>query len=178
MTKRNSRLWRLPSRTLKNTLARARSCALVTIPKNGCDVISTSSIGIDMALGIGGIPRGRIIEIYGPESSGKTTLALHIVAEAQKNGGNAAFIDEHALGPHLCQGIGCGCGKSDHIPAGYGGTGNPGSPGPAAAPSTWPWWTRWQLWFPRRKRWGNGDSHVGLHARLMSQALRKLGGDY
>ena len=75
--------------------------------KMDVDVISTSSIGIDMALGIGGIPRGRIIEIYGPESSGKTTLALHIVAEAQKNGGNAAFIDaEHALDPIYAKALG------------------------------------------------------------------------
>ena len=67
---------------------------------NNTEVISTSSIGLDIALGVGGVPRGRIIEIYGPESSGKTTVALHIIAQAQKNGGNAAFIDaEHALDP-------------------------------------------------------------------------------
>ncbi|MEG2643061.1 MAG: ATPase domain-containing protein, partial [Eubacterium sp.] len=75
--------------------------------KMDVDVISTSSIGLDLALGIGGVPRGRIIEIYGPESSGKTTLALHIVAEAQKNGGNAAFIDaEHALDPEYARALG------------------------------------------------------------------------
>src|SRR3954470_9700696 len=64
------------------------------------DTISTGSLGLDIALGIGGLPRGRIVEIYGPESSGKTTLALHVIAEAQKNGGTAAFVDaEHALDP-------------------------------------------------------------------------------
>src|SRR4028118_1689963 len=64
------------------------------------ETISTGSLGLDIALGVGGLPRGRVVEIYGPESSGKTTLALHAVAEAQKNGGTAAFVDaEHALGP-------------------------------------------------------------------------------
>ena len=71
------------------------------------DVISTSSLSLDMALGVGGVPRGRIIEIYGPESSGKTTVALHVVAEAQKNGGIAAFIDaEHALDPVYARALG------------------------------------------------------------------------
>src|SRR5438477_5286649 len=69
-------------------------------PKVNIDVIPTGSIGLDMALGVGGVPRGRIIEIFGPESSGKTTLALHIVAEAQKKGGVCAYIDaEHAMDP-------------------------------------------------------------------------------
>ena len=64
------------------------------------DTISTGSLGLDIALGIGGLPRGRVVEVYGPESSGKTTLALHVIAEAQKNGGTAAFVDaEHALDP-------------------------------------------------------------------------------
>src|SRR5476649_2658147 len=71
------------------------------------DVISSGSIALDLALGVGGFPRGRIIEIYGPESSGKTTLALHVIAEAQKNGGTAAFIDvEHALDPAYAQNLG------------------------------------------------------------------------
>src|SRR5690606_3604713 len=71
------------------------------------DVISTGSIGLDIALGVGGLPRGRIIEIYGPESSGKTTLALHTIAEAQKKGGTAAFIDaEHALDPVYARKLG------------------------------------------------------------------------
>jgi recombination protein RecA len=76
-------------------------------PKVAVDAISTGSIGIDWALGIGGLPRGRIIEVFGPESSGKTTLALHTVAEAQKKGGICAFIDaEHALDPEYAQKIG------------------------------------------------------------------------
>ena len=71
------------------------------------DVISTGSLGLDLALGVGGLPRGRIIEIYGPESSGKTTVALHVIAEAQKNGGDAAFIDaEHALDPVYAKALG------------------------------------------------------------------------
>ena len=73
------------------------------------DAVSTGCLGLDIALGIGGLPRGRVIEIYGPESSGKTTLALHAVAEAQKKGGIAAYIDaEHALDPGLCQEAGRG----------------------------------------------------------------------
>ena len=72
------------------------------------EAIPTGSLSLDIALGIGGVPRGRIIEIYGPESSGKTTVALHIVAEAQKMGGEAVFIDvEHALGPGVCTGARC-----------------------------------------------------------------------
>ena len=71
------------------------------------DVISTGSIALDLALGVGGLPRGRVIEIYGPESSGKTTLALHVIAEAQKAGGTAAFVDvEHALDPAYAQALG------------------------------------------------------------------------
>src|SRR3990167_4302989 len=76
-------------------------------PRVGIGAISTGSIGLDMALGIGGLPRGRVIEIYGPESSGKTTLALHVVAQAQKHGGICAFIDaEHALDPEYSKRIG------------------------------------------------------------------------
>ena len=71
------------------------------------DAISTGSLGLDMALGVGGVPRGRIIEVYGPESSGKTTLALHVLAEAQKKGGEVAFIDvEHALDPVYAEALG------------------------------------------------------------------------
>ncbi len=78
-------------------------------PKEQADVVPTGSLGLDIALGIGGLPRGRVIEIYGPESSGKTTLALHAIAEAQKRGGTCAFIDaEHALDPRLRQEAGCG----------------------------------------------------------------------
>src|SRR3989344_5475861 len=76
-------------------------------PRVGIDAIGTGSVGLDLALGVGGVPRGRIIEIYGPESSGKTTLALHIIAEAQKAGGVCAFIDaEHALDPQYAQKLG------------------------------------------------------------------------
>ena len=75
--------------------------------KVNVDVIPTGSLGLDMALGVGGLPRGRIIEIYGPESSGKTTLALHVVAQAQKKGGRVAFVDaEHALDPDYAKKIG------------------------------------------------------------------------
>ena len=82
------------------------------------DAIPTGSLGLDLALGIGGLPRGRIIEIYGPESSGKTTLALHALAEAQKMGGEVAFIDvEHALDPALCRGPGGGHRQSAGEPA-------------------------------------------------------------
>src|SRR5438067_8241655 len=74
---------------------------------SGIDVISTGSLGLDIALGIGGLPRGRVVEIYGPESSGKTTLALHVVAEAQRGGGTCAFIDaEHALDPAYARRLG------------------------------------------------------------------------
>ena len=88
------------------------------------DAISTGSLSLDLALGIGGLPRGRIIEIYGPESSGKTTLALHCVAEGQKMGGNAAFIDvEHALDPGLCVRARRRRGFSARFAAGYRRTG-------------------------------------------------------
>ena len=79
-------------------------------PVTEADTVSTGSLGLDIALGIGGLPRGRVVEIYGPESSGKTTLALHAVAEAQKKGGIAAYIDaEHALDPGLCPQAGRRC---------------------------------------------------------------------
>ncbi|HET7608941.1 MAG TPA: ATPase domain-containing protein, partial [Gammaproteobacteria bacterium] len=77
------------------------------IASRDIEVISTGSLGLDLALGVGGLPRGRVIEIYGPESSGKTTLALHAIAEAQKNGGTAAFVDaEHALDPVYAKKLG------------------------------------------------------------------------
>jgi len=147
--------------------------------KMDVDVISTSSIGIDMALGIGGIPRGRIIEIYGPESSGKTTLALHIVAEAQKNGGNAAFIDaEHALDPIYAKALGV---DVENLIISQPDTGEQaleilealvrsGAIDVAVVDSV-------AALVPQAEIDGEmGDSHVGLHARLMSQALRKLAG--
>ena len=79
-------------------------CAWVTLPlSRDIEAVSTGSIGLDVALGIGGLPRGRVVEIYGPESSGKTTLTLHAIAEMQKQGGTAAFVDaEHALRSPIC----------------------------------------------------------------------------
>ena len=143
------------------------------------EVISTSSIGIDMALGIGGVPRGRITEIYGPESSGKTTIALHIVAEAQKAGGNAAFIDaEHALDPEYAKALGV---DVDNLIVAQPDTGEQaleilealvrsGAIDVAVVDSV-------AALVPRAEIDGEmGDSHVGLQARLMSQALRKLAG--
>src|SRR5712675_1943928 len=116
------------------------------------DVVSTGSLGLDIALGIGGLPRGRIIEIYGPESSGKTTLALHVIAEAQRGGGTCAFIDaEHALelADTLVRSGAIDVLVIDSVAA----------------------------LVPRAELEGEmGDSHMGLHARLMSQALRKLTG--
>lgn len=147
--------------------------------KMDVDVISTSSIGIDMALGIGGVPRGRIIEIYGPESSGKTTLALHCVAEGQKMGGNAAFIDvEHALDPVYASALGV---DVDSLLVSQPDTGEQALEITEAlvrsnaidvivVDSV-------AALVPRAEIEGEmGDSHVGLQARLMSQALRKLAG--
>jgi len=143
------------------------------------DVISTSSIGIDAALGIGGIPRGRVTEIYGPESSGKTTLALHVIAEAQQNGGYAAFIDaEHALDPVYSRNLGV---DMDELLISQPDTGEQaleilealvrsGALDVIVVDSV-------AALVPRAEIEGEmGDSHMGLHARLMSQALRKLTG--
>jgi recombination protein RecA len=143
------------------------------------DVIPTGSLGLDLALGIGGIPRGRIIEIYGPESSGKTTLALHCVAEAQKRGGTAAFIDaEHALDPVYARKLGV---DVDNLLISQPDSGEQaleiadtlvrsGAIDVLVVDSV-------AALVPRAELEGEmGDSHVGLHARLMSQALRKLTG--
>ena len=142
--------------------------------------ISTGALSLDIALGVGGIPRGRIVEIYGPESGGKTTLALHVVAEAQKEGGLAAFIDaEHALDVTYARKIGVNTddlliSQPDSV-----GTG-PGNCRGACAkrrPSTYWSSTRWLPWFPVPNWRGiMGDAQMGLQARLMSQALRKLTG--
>ncbi len=143
------------------------------------DAIPTGSLSLDIALGIGGVPKGRIIEIYGPESSGKTTLALHIVAEAQKRGGEVAFIDaEHALDPGYARALGV---DIDSMLISQPDTGEQGLEicealvrsgaidvvvVDSVAALT-----------PRAEIEGDmGDSHVGLLARLMSQALRKLAG--
>jgi len=141
------------------------------------DVISTGSLGLDIALGIGGLPRGRIIEIYGPESSGKTTLALHAIAEAQKNGGTCAFIDaEHALDPSYARKLGV---DVDELLISQPDAGEQaleiadtlvrsGAIDVLVVDSV-------AALVPRAELEGEmGDSHVGLHARLMSQALRKL----
>ena len=143
------------------------------------EAIPTGSLSLDLALGIGGVPKGRIIEIYGPESSGKTTLALHIVAEAQKRGGEVAFIDaEHALDPSYARALGV---DIDSMLISQPDTGEQGLEicealvrsgaidvvvVDSVAALT-----------PRAEIEGDmGDSHVGLLARLMSQALRKLAG--
>jgi len=141
------------------------------------DVIPTGSISLDSALGIGGVPRGRIIEIYGQESSGKTTLALHIIAEAQKTGGNAAFIDaEHALDPIYASAMGV---DVKNLLISQPDTGEQaleiaemlvrsGAVDVVVIDSV-------AALVPRAEIEGEmGDSHMGLQARLMSQALRKL----
>ena len=141
------------------------------------DSISTGSIGLDIAVGIGGLPRGRIVEIYGPESSGKTTVALHSVAEAQKNGGIAAFIDaEHALDPTYAKNIGV---DIDNLYISQPDCGEQaleitetmvrsGAVDVVIVDSV-------AALVPKAEIDGEmGDSHMGLHARLMSQALRKL----
>lgn len=141
------------------------------------ETISTGSIGLDAALGVGGLPRGRVIEIYGPESGGKTTLALHVVAEAQKNGGYAAFIDvEHALDPVYARALGV---DVDNLLVSQPDTGEQaleitealvrsGAIDVMVIDSV-------AAMVPRAEIQGEmGDTHVGLQARLMSQALRKL----
>lgn len=143
------------------------------------DVIPTGSLAIDIALGVGGVPRGRMVEIYGPESSGKTTVALHVVAEAQKLGGVAAFIDaEHALDPVYARALGV---NIDNLLVAQPDTGEQGleicealvrsgAVDVVVIDSV-------AALVPRAEIEGEmGDSHVGLHARLMSQALRKLTG--
>ena len=148
-------------------------------PEMQVSAISTGSFGLDMALGVGGLPRGRIIEIYGPESSGKTTVALHAVAEAQKKGGTAAFIDaEHALDPVYAKAIGV---NVDELLISQPDNGeqaleiteklvNSGAVDIVVVDSV-------AALVPRVELEGNmGDSSVGLQARLMSQALRKLSG--
>jgi len=141
--------------------------------------ISTGSLGLDLALGVGGIPRGRVVEIFGPESSGKTTLAFHVVAEAQKNGGKAAFVDaEHAMDPIYARKIGV---NVDDLLLAQPDNGEQaleivellirsGALDVVVVDSV-------AALTPRAEIEGEmGDSHVGLQARLMSQALRKLSG--
>ena len=143
------------------------------------DAIPTGSLALDLATGIGGLPKGRIVEIYGPESSGKTTLALHAIAEAQKAGGEAAFIDaEHALDPVYAANLGV---DVDSLLVSQPDNGEQaleiaealtrsGAIDILVIDSV-------AALVPRAEIDGDmGDSHVGLHARLMSQALRKLAG--
>jgi len=149
-------------------------------PHNSYDVIPTGSMGLDMALGIGGLPRGRIVELYGPESSGKTTLSLHIIAEAQKLGGTCAFIDaEHALDTVYAKNLGVDienlylsqpdCGDdaleiTDSLV-------KSGGVDIVVIDSV-------ASLVPKAELEGDmGQSHMGLHARLMSQAMRKITGN-
>jgi len=143
------------------------------------DVISTGAIGLDIALGVGGVPRGRIIEIYGPESSGKTTLAMHVIAEAQKIGGTAAIIDaEHAFDPEYAKKLGI---ETDNLLISQPDNGEQaleiletllrsGALDVIVVDSV-------AALTPKAEIDGEmGDSHMGLQARLMSQALRKITG--
>jgi recombination protein RecA len=143
------------------------------------ETISTGSLGLDIALGIGGLPRGRVVEVYGPESSGKTTLALHVIAEAQKAGGTAAFVDaEHALDPGYARKLGV---DVDNLIVSQPDTGEQAleitdtlvrsnAIDVLVVDSV-------AALVPRAEIEGEmGDSHVGLQARLMSQSLRKLTG--
>jgi len=141
------------------------------------EVISTGSIALDLALGVGGLPRGRIVEVYGPESSGKTTIALHVIAEAQRNGGTAAFVDvEHALDPSYAKALGI---DLDNLLVSQPDTGEQAldiaemlvrsnAVDVVVIDSVAALVTKAEL------EGDMGDTHVGLQARLMSQALRKL----
>lgn len=148
-------------------------------PRISSNVVSTGSLSLDIALGVGGVPRGRIVEIYGPEAGGKTTLALHIIAQAQKNGGYAAFIDaEHALDPEYSGKLGV---DTEQLLVSQPDTGEQaleitetlvrsGALDVIVIDSV-------AALVPRAELEGEmGDSFVGLQARLMSQALRKLTG--
>ncbi len=149
-------------------------------PQAGVEVISTGSMAMDLALGVGGLPRGRIVEIYGPEGSGKTTVSLHVIAEAQKAGGLVAFVDaEHALDPSYAKALGV---NIDELLVSQPDTGEQaleivdtltrsGAMDVVVIDSV-------AALVPRAELEGEmGDTHVGLQARLMSQALRKLTGN-
>jgi recombination protein RecA len=149
-------------------------------PAKDIEVVSTGSLGLDIALGVGGLPRGRVVEIYGPESSGKTTLTLHVIAEAQKLGGTCAFVDaEHALDPQYAQKLGV---DVDNLLVSQPDTGEQaleitdmlvrsGAVDVVVVDSV-------AALTPKAEIEGEmGDSHMGLQARLMSQALRKLTGN-
>ena len=159
----------------KGTVMRMGDKERVAIP-----VVSTGSLGLDVALGVGGLPRGRVVEIYGPESSGKTTLTLQVIAEAQKAGGTCAFVDaEHALDPIYAEKLGV---DVDDLIVSQPDTGEQalevtdmlvrsGAVDVLVVDSV-------AALTPKAEIEGDmGDSHVGLQARLMSQALRKLTGN-
>ncbi|MCO8194562.1 MULTISPECIES: recombinase RecA [Anaerofustis] len=169
----------LAMKNIESSFGKGAIMKLGDKPAVTIDTISTSSISLDAALGVGGLPRGRIIEIYGPESSGKTTVALHVVAEAQKAGGVAAFIDaEHALDPVYAEALGV---NIDELIVSQPDTGEQALEITEAlvrssaidvvvVDSV-------AALVPKAEIEGDmGDSHVGLQARLMSQALRKLAG--
>jgi len=147
--------------------------------KLNIEAISTGALNLDIATGIGGVPKGRIIEIYGPESSGKTTVALHIIAESQKNGGIAAFIDaEHALDPGYAKNLGV---KIEDLIISQPDTGEQGLEITEALVRSGACDVivvdSVAALVPKAEIEGDmGDSHIGLQARLMSQALRKLAG--
>jgi recombination protein RecA len=146
-------------------------------PQMAIEAISTGAMALDLALGVGGLPRGRIVEVYGPESSGKSTLALHVVAEAQRSGGNCAYIDaEHALDPVYAQAIGVDIDQLLISQPDYGEQAleicdllvRSGSVDVVVVDSV-------AALTPRAEIEGEiGDAHVGLQARLMSQAMRRL----
>ena len=141
------------------------------------ETVPTGCLSLDLALGLGGVPKGRVIEIYGPESSGKTTVALHMIAEVQKRGGIAGFIDaEHALDPVYAKNIGVDIDELYISQPGQrgSGTGDCRDDGQGQERLILLLSTQLPRWFPSRNIEGDmGDSHVGLQARLMSQALRK-----
>lgn len=164
---------------LKNEFGEGNVMTLTEIPKVDVETISTGSLALDLALGVGGLPRGRIVEIYGPESSGKTTVALEVMAEAQKVGGNVAFIDaEHALDPEYAQKIGVDIEKLI--------ISQPDSGEEAltlaerlikSAAFDVIVIDSVAALVPRVELEGEiGDQYIGLQARMMSQALRKLTG--
>ena len=170
-----------PSVRSKSSSVKVPSCVLGDAgPSRDIEAISTGSLGLDVALGIGGLPKGRVVEIYGPESSGKTTMTLQVVAECQKNGGTAAFVDaEHALDPVYAEKVGV---SLDDLLISQPDTGEQaleitdmlvrsGAVDLIVVDSV-------AALTPKAEIEGEmGDSHVGLQARLMSQALRKLTGN-
>ena len=164
---------------IEKTFGEGSVMRLGNAPTRKVEVIPTGSLALDLALGIGGLPRGRIVEIYGPESSGKTTVSLHVIAEAQKLGGEVAFIDaEHALDPIYAQKLGV---DIDRLIVSQPDTGEQaleitealvrsGAIDVVVIDSV-------AALVPKAEIEGDmGDNHVGLHARLMSQGLRKLTG--